>query len=98
MTDSARARTVGSSSTTRTFVDSAFFGVIRFTRWPKHGNLGAKSEVPTLTVILQLRLHLWHFCSGNLDPGTSDQPLWTFALIRGVSCDMHRASAYGEQT
>src|SRR5262245_20192431 len=67
MMDSARTRTVGSSSTTGSVAGLAFLDFIRATPLAPKRQPWGKSKVPTLAVILQLRLQLWHLCSGNSD-------------------------------
>src|SRR6266404_9637778 len=72
MMDSARARTVGSSSTSRTVVGVAFSDFIRPSPLALKRQAWGKSEVPTLAVILQFRFHLLHLCS-KLRCGSSDR-------------------------
>jgi len=67
----------------------ACFGFIRPTLGFSKRQPWGKCEVPTLAVILQFRFHLLHLCI--------DYKLWPFAPIRGVSCNIHRASYYRDQ-
>src|SRR6266404_7981882 len=85
MMDSARARTVGSSSTTRTVVGLAFSDFIRPTPLAFERQPWGKSEVPTLAVILQFRFHLLHLCSKNSDAEAATDYKLAVRAYRGVS-------------
>src|SRR5690349_18514878 len=97
MMDSARVRTVGSSSTTRTVFGLACFDVIRITLvgLQKRQTWG-KSEVPTLAVILQFRFHLLRLCSRNSDSGSSDRLKIVAVCYRDQADRPHRLAR--EQT
>ena len=95
--DSARARTVGSSSTTRTVVGLAFSDVIRPSPLALKRQPWGKSEVPTLAVILQFRFHLLRLCSKNSDAEAATDYKLAVRAYRGVSHNMHRAACFRHQ-
>ena len=94
MIDSARVRTVGSSSTTRTVVGLARFDVIRITPVGfKSGKHGAKAKFQ----LSQLFYNSGFICctyaaETQIPEAATDYKLWLFAPIRAFSGGMHRAS------
>src|ERR1700720_4376485 len=86
MIDSARARTVGSSSTTRAVVGLARFGFIRPTPLAfENGNHGAKAKFRLSQLFYNFDFNCCTYAAETQIPeAATDYKLWPFPPIRGV--------------